>query len=87
MLGDILSFVFLGSTVFFALLTVELKNMFQAIICLCGLCINVGALFWILNAPYVSVFQWLIYAGAIIVLFLATVMLTQGDLKNENQLD
>jgi NADH:ubiquinone oxidoreductase subunit 6 (subunit J) len=40
------------------------------------MCIAIGALFWLLNAPYVAVFQLLIYAGAIVALFLATVMLT-----------
>jgi NADH-quinone oxidoreductase subunit J len=63
-------------TVFLALLTVELKDMLHAVICLCGMCITIGALFWLLNAPYVSVFQLLVYAGAVIVLFIATVMLT-----------
>ncbi|RLI21082.1 NADH-quinone oxidoreductase subunit J, partial [Candidatus Bathyarchaeota archaeon] len=32
--------------------------------------------FWLLNAPYVAVFQLLIYAGAIVALFVAAVMLT-----------
>jgi len=63
-------------TVLLALLTVELKDMLYAVICLCGMCITIGALFWMLNAPYVSVFQLLVYAGAVIVLFIATVMLT-----------
>jgi len=40
------------------------------------MCITIGALFWLLNAPYVSVFQLLVYAGAVVVLFIATVMLT-----------
>jgi NADH-quinone oxidoreductase subunit J len=64
------------STVLLALLTVELKDMLHSVICLCGMCIAIGALFWLLNAPYVSVFQLLVYAGAVIVLFIATVMLT-----------
>ena len=63
-------------TALLALLTVELKDMLHAVICLCGMCITIGALFWLLNAPYVAVFQLLVYAGAVIVLFIATVMLT-----------
>jgi NADH-quinone oxidoreductase subunit J len=62
--------------VLFALLTVELKNILYAILSFCGMCITVGAVFWVLNAPYVAVFQLLIYAGAIVALFLAVVMLT-----------
>ncbi len=63
-------------TVLLALLTVELKDMLHAVICLSGMCITIGAVFWLLNAPYVSVFQLLVYAGAVIVLFIVTVMLT-----------
>lgn len=63
-------------TILLALLTVELKDMLHAVICLCGMCISIGALFWLLGAPYVAVFQLLVYAGAVIVLFIVTVMLT-----------
>jgi len=45
------------------------------------MCITIGALFWLLNAPYVSVFQLLVYAGAVIVLFIATIMLTAREEK------
>ena len=76
MLNDLLQTVLIVLTVLLALLTVELKDMLHAVICLCGMCITVGALFWLLNAPYVAVFQLLVYAGAVIVLFIATVMLT-----------
>lgn len=66
-------------TVLLALLTVELKDLLHAAVCLCGTCTTVGALFWLLNAPYVSVFQLLVYAGAVIVLFIAAVMLTKRE--------
>ena len=74
--NDLLQIALIVLTVLLALLTVELKDMLHAVICLCGMCITIGALFWLLNAPYVSVFQLLVYAGAVIVLFIATVMLT-----------
>ncbi|RLG97861.1 hypothetical protein DRO19_05195 [Candidatus Bathyarchaeota archaeon] len=60
----------------FAILAVELKDILYAILSFCGMCITIGALFWILNAPYVAVFQLLVYAGAIVALFIAAVMLT-----------
>ena len=66
-------------TILLALLTVELKDLLQASICLCGTCTTIGALFRLLNAPYVSVFQLLVYAGAVIVLFIAAVMLTKRE--------
>ena len=74
--NDLLQIALIVLTVLLALLTVELKDMLHAVICLCGMCTTIGALFWLLNAPYVSVFQLLVYAGAVIVLFIATVMLT-----------
>jgi len=63
-------------TLLLALITVELKDVLYAILSFCGFCIAVGALFWILSAPYVAVFQLLVYAGAIVALFLAAVMMT-----------
>ncbi|MFQ6064615.1 MAG: NADH-quinone oxidoreductase subunit J [Candidatus Bathyarchaeia archaeon] len=76
MVDDMLQIGLLILTVLLALLTVELKDMLHAVISLCGMCISIGALFWLLRAPYVAVFQLLVYAGAVIVLFIAVVMLT-----------
>jgi NADH:ubiquinone oxidoreductase subunit 6 (subunit J) len=64
------------STVLLAIFTIEVKNILYAVIGFCGMCITIGGLFWLLNAPYVSVFQILIYAGAVVAIFLAAVMLT-----------
>ncbi|RLI39699.1 hypothetical protein DRO64_10190 [Candidatus Bathyarchaeota archaeon] len=49
-----------------AVLTVELKDILYSILSFCGMCIVLGVIFWILNAPYVAVFQMLVYAGAIV---------------------
>ena len=76
MLNEILQITLIFLAVFLAILTVEFKDLLYAVLCLCGMCITIGALFWLLNAPYVAVFQLLIYAGAVIVLFIVTVMLT-----------
>ena len=81
MLNDLLQITLIIFSVFLAILTVELKDMLHAVMCLCGMCITVGALFWLLNAPYVAVFQLLVYAGAVMVLFIATVMLTVREEK------
>ena len=63
-------------TALLALLTVELKDILYAILSFCGMCILIGIIFWTLNAPYVAIFQLLVYAGAIVALFIAVVMLT-----------
>ena len=83
MLNDLLQLALLIFSISLAVLTVELKDMLHAVICLSGMCITLGGLFWLLNAPYVAVFQLLVYAGAMIVLFLATVMLTERE-RGEN---
>lgn len=74
-----LQIVLIALTVVLALLTVELNDLLHATICLCGTCVTIGALFWLLNAPYVSVFQLLVYAGAVIALFMVAVMLTKKE--------
>lgn len=63
-------------TLVLGLVTVELRDILYAILSFCGMCITVGGLYLLLNAPYVAVSQLLIYAGAIVALFIATVMLT-----------
>ena len=63
-------------TVLFAFLAVEVKRILYAVMSFSSMCIAIGALFWILNAPYVAVFQLLIYAGAVVTIFLAAIMLT-----------
>jgi len=67
------------ATIVLAILTVELKNLLQATLCLFGMCIVIGLIFGLLNATYVMVFQLLIYAGATMVLFISVVMLTRRE--------
>ena len=59
-----------------AILAVEVKDLLYAVLCLAGMCIAVGALFGMLSASLVMVFQLLIYAGASIALFVSVVVLT-----------
>ncbi|HVP41384.1 MAG TPA: NADH-quinone oxidoreductase subunit J [Candidatus Krumholzibacteriaceae bacterium] len=75
-LTDLAQIALMSLAAILALATVELRDILHAIIAFCGMCITIGALFWLLDAPYVAVFQLLIYAGAIVALFTATVMLT-----------
>ncbi|MGQ9542736.1 MAG: NADH-quinone oxidoreductase subunit J family protein [Candidatus Bathyarchaeia archaeon] len=77
MIDEILQIILLISTCVFAMLTVEMKDLLHTIISLACMAISLGAIFWLLNAPYVAVFQILVYAGAVIVLFIAAVMLTR----------
>jgi NADH:ubiquinone oxidoreductase subunit 6 (subunit J) len=63
-------------TVIFALLSVETGDLLYAILSFCAMCITIGGFFWILGAPLVAMFQLLVYGGAVVALFIATIMLT-----------
>ncbi len=76
---ELLQISLIIATVVLAALTVELKNLLHAVVCLFGMCIAIGILYGVLNAPYVMVFQLLIYAGAAMVFVLSIVMLTSRD--------
>jgi NADH-quinone oxidoreductase subunit J len=77
MIEDILQLGLLVATCIFTVLTVESRDLLHTVIALAAMAVSLGSLFWLLNAPYVAVFQILIYAGAVIVLFIAAVMLTR----------
>ncbi|MBS7629225.1 NADH-quinone oxidoreductase subunit J, partial [Candidatus Bathyarchaeota archaeon] len=49
----------------------------HAVVSLACMAVSLGGVFWLLKAPYVAVFQILVYAGAVIVLLIAAVMLTR----------
>lgn len=58
-----------------ALVALEAKELVYGAIGLAGSLFGVAALFFLLNAPYVAVFQITVYVGAVAVLILFTVML------------
>lgn len=60
----------------FAVLTVVVKDLLYAMLFFALMSISIGGFYFVLKAPYVAVFQLLIYAGAVVVLLLVTVMLT-----------
>lgn len=76
MFSDPLQIGLMILTVLLAFATVEVKNILYAVISFSGMCTTIGALFWLLDAPYVAVYQILIYAGAIVTIFMAVIMLT-----------
>lgn len=75
---EVTALVLLALTVFLAVLTVEFENLMYAVLCFCGMTIVMGFLYWLLSAPYVALFQILVYTGAVGVLFIITIMLTTG---------
>ena len=65
-----------GLTVLFALLVVLARNIFHVAIYLAGALIGVACVYLYLDAEFLAIVQVLIYVGAIVTLFIFTVMLT-----------
>jgi len=62
--------------IIFAIMAVELKKLVYAVASLGLMSTVLSIIFYVLYAPYVAVINLLVYAGAIIVLFLAVLSLT-----------
>jgi len=77
--SELLQFVILAATIAFALMAAGLRNLLYAALSLGGMCICLGGLYWMLYAPYVGLFQMLIYGGAVVVLFVSVVMFVRGE--------
>ncbi len=74
---EALEIVLLAATCVLAMLIVELKDLLYAVIAFAAMSFLLGALFWLLSAPYVAAFQVLICSGATVVLLIVVVMLTR----------
>ncbi len=53
-----------------AVLVITLRNAFQAAVALIGTLVSVAVLFLLAHAPFVALVQVIVYAGAIVTLFL-----------------
>ncbi len=71
----ILFYLFAAIAVVTTLLVVVQSNPVYSVLLLIGSFIGLAGLYVLLNAPFVAVIQIIIYAGAIMVLFLFVVML------------
>jgi len=71
-------YILLAIVVLTALLAVSVPNIVYAILFLLCTNVSLGILYYMMGAPMVSVFQLAIFAGAIVVFFLITVILTRG---------
>lgn len=85
MLTEILFYVFAAVAIFAALMTVSRKNPVASAIWLIGTFFALAAIFTLLGAYFIGVVQILVYAGAIMVLFLFVIMLL--NLGNEYESD
>ena len=83
----LLFYAFAAVTVIGALLVVSQKNPVYSVLSLIMGFFGLSGLYVLLEAPFVAVVQIIIYAGAIMVLFLFTVMLLNVPRENAGEWD
>jgi NADH-quinone oxidoreductase subunit J len=76
-LSDALFTLFGVGAVAFAVLAVSLRHIFYCALALIGLIFCTSAIFVLLGADFLAVVQILVYVGAIVVLFLFSIVLTE----------
>ncbi len=91
---DLFVFILFGAIAIIAALgVISLRNPVHSALCLAVVFISLAALYVLLNAPFIAVAQVMVYAGAILILFLFVIMLLSpemergiGALKNQRWL-
>lgn len=78
-MADLVFLAMMVVTVGSAIVALEAKEIVYGAIGLAGSLFGVATLFFLLNAPYVAVFQIAVYIGAVAVLILFTVMLVREE--------
>jgi NADH-quinone oxidoreductase subunit J len=76
---DVLFYIFAGITLISALLMVIMPNVVNGAMCMIISFVGTAALFVLLEAYFLAVLQVLVYAGAVMVLFLFIIMLLDAD--------
>ena len=84
MLPEILFFVLAGLTILSGLLTVLAKNPIHSILYLIITFFSISGHYILLNAQFLAVVNIIVYAGAIMVLFLFVVMLMNLNKEDKN---
>jgi len=68
----------LAMTVLFALLAVSSVNIVYGVVFLLCTNISLGIVYYMMRAPTVALFQLAIFAGAVVVFFVITIMFTKA---------
>ncbi len=79
MASEIVQIVLIATTLVFALMAAGLDNILFAALSLGGMSICLGGLYWTMYAPYIGLFQLLIYGGAVVVLFVSVIMFVRSE--------
>ncbi|RLI30030.1 MAG: hypothetical protein DRO46_01305 [Candidatus Hecatellales archaeon] len=74
----IIAAIIMALAVIFAVLTIELKDLVYMVFSFAVMSVAIGSFYFLLNAVYLGIFQMLVYAGAVVAMALAVIMLTRG---------
>jgi len=74
-----LHYLFSILTIAFALIAVEVKDLFKSILAFTVMNIFLSVVYYLIGAPYVAVFQLSVYAGGVTVLLLAFMHVRGGE--------
>lgn len=75
MLATILFIVFAGIAVISSILMITRRNPLVSALFLVATFCSIGGIYFMMNAPLIGIFQVIVYAGAIMVLIIFTIML------------
>jgi NADH:ubiquinone oxidoreductase subunit 6 (subunit J) len=76
-IADVAFAAFALAAIAFGVMAVSLRNIFYCALSLIGVIFSTSALFVLLGADFLAVVQVLVYVGAIVVLFLFSIVLTE----------
>lgn len=77
--------IFVGFTVIMAVAALESEKIVNAILFLALSSAGVGCIFFYVGASYAAVFEFLLYVGILIILFIVTAGLTENHEKGYNK--
>src|SRR5512135_1629343 len=79
---DLIVFILFGAIATIAAIgVVSLRNPVHSALCLAVVFISLAALYIMLSAPFIAVAQVMVYAGAILILFLFVIMLLSPEME------
>ena len=82
-MNDFVIYILLGLLVFFALLTVIIKDSLKAVISLAAASAMLTTILFVLDAPLAAVFELSVCAGLITVIFIAVISLTKSSVSDD----
>ena len=68
-----------GFTVLMAVLALESERIINGILYLASSSVGIGCIFFYLGANYAAILEFLLYVGILIILFIVTAGLTEGE--------